>query len=1021
VRTFLIADVRGYTRFTQEQGDVAAAKLARKFAGVVREEVAAAGGELLELRGDEALAVFQSPRGALRAAVDLQARFERESRDDPATPLRVGIGLDVGEAVSVEGGYRGGALNLAARLCSLAAPGEVLASEGVVHLARKVEGLAYHERRARLKGLSEPVRFVRVVPEGVQDVRRPRWREHAERARAFTGTTSRRGRLFGLAAAGVAGAVVVALILALASGGAGSTALAAGAAGRIHPASGKLLAHVDVHGRPTGIAVTRGAVWVANSTNGTVERIDPGANAVRDSIDVGNSPSGVASGDGAIWVADGESGTVSQINPDVDKVVNTIQVGNGPRGLAVGAHGVWVANGLDGTVSRIDPESGDVTRTIPVPGTPSAVAVGAGSVWVASETAGTVTRIDPTSGAALGTISVGNGPVALAFGSGAVWVANSVDGTVSRIDPSADAVTATVHVGSSPQSLAAAPGVVWVANARSGTLVRLDARSTQVVKTIRVGSSPQAIAAGDRQVWTAAAASAESHRGGTLRVLLPDDNGTLDPAAAFDPDAWALIANVYDSLVAFRRVGGPAGGALVADLATAVPRPTAGGTTYTFHVRRGVRYANGRPLRASDFRSTLERTMAAGVAGGFYSGIVGAQKCLQQPRHCDLSKGVVADDAAGVLTFHLVEPDLDFLYKLALPFAAAVPSGTAFPGPKHPPPGTGPYEIASYRPGHTARLVRNPRFHTWSSDARPDGYPDVIVASSASELDKQIDGVLSGRGDVANLFFVIPSARRLRRLEARYAAQLRIAPGGNVIYLFLNTRRHPFADIRARHAVEYAVDRRKLAAAAGGPELAAPTCQILPPGIPGYRPFCPYTQETESAGIWSAPDTARAARLARSSRTRGTAVTVATLDDLKPFASLVSATLSELGYRPNVRTFSPSATSPGANNAVLIGWFKDFPAASDFISPLFTCGAPVNYSRFCDHAVDAKVRRASAQQASDPAAASALWAQIDRELVRRAVAVPLFTTQTVTLLSKRAGNYQFNPQWGVLLDQLWVR
>src|SRR5262249_6443763 len=353
--------------------------------------------------------------------------------------------------------------------------------------------------------------------------------------------------------------------------------------------------------------------------------------------------------------------------------------------------------------------------------------------------------------------------------------------------------------------------------------------------------------------------------------------------------------------------------------------------------------------------------------------------------------------------------------------AAAVPSGTPVRGLKFPRPGTGPYETASYRPGHAARLVRNPRFHPWSSDAQPDGYPDVIAASSVSDLDRQIDGVLGGIGDVANLFFVLPGARRLRSLEARYAAQLRIEPGGNVFYLFLNTQRAPFADVRARRAVEYAIARGKLAAAAGAPELAAPTCQILPPGIPGYRPFCPYTQETEAAGLWSAPDAARATRLARASRTRGTQVTVATLDDLKPFASLVSATLSDLRSQPNIRLFSPSATSYGANNAVLIGWFKDFPAASDFISTLFTCRAAVNYSHFCDQSVDAKVRRASAQQASDPAAASALWAQIDRELVRRAVAVPLFTTQSVTLLSKRAGNYEFNPQWGVLLDQLWVR
>jgi YVTN family beta-propeller protein len=1016
----MIADVRGYTRFTQEHGDVAAARLAGKFAGIVREEVSSSGGELLELRGDEALAVFQSPRGALRAAVDLQARFERESAEDPSTPLRVGIGLDVGEAVSVEGGYRGGALNLAARLCSLAGPGEVLASEGVVHLARKVEGLRYLERRARLKGLSQPVRFVRVLPEGADDASRPRWREHAERARELAGTNLRRRRLIGLAAVAVAGAVALVLILALAGGGGGTATLAAGAAGRLDPVSGKLVADVGINGRPTGIAVSREAVWVTNATRGTVERIDPSKNAVQDSVDVGNSPSGVASGEGAVWVADGESGTVSQINPDVDKVVDRIQVGNGPRGVAVGAGAVWVANGLDGTVSRIDPGSGRVTRTIPVPGTPSAVAVGAGSVWVASETTGTVTRINPTGGAALGTISVGNGPIAVAFGAGALWVANGVDGTVSRIEPGANAVTATVHVGSSPQSLAAGPGIVWVANAGGGTLVRLDARSAQVVKTIQVGSSPQAIAASGSQVWAAAGPSARSHRGGTLRVLLDTDNGTLDPAAAFAAEPWSLMANVYDGLVAFRRVGGAAGGALVPDLAKMVPSPGAGGTTYTFQIRRSVRYSNGRQLRASDFRSALERTMAAGAAGPIYSGILGAQRCLQHPGHCDLSRGVVADDASGVVTFHLVAPDLDFLYKLALTFAAAVPSGTPVQGLKRPPPGTGPYKIASYRPGHAARLVRNPRFRPWSSDAQPDGYPDVIAASTVSDLDSQVHEILGGRSDVATLSS-FGRASRLRSLETRYAAQLRIDPGGNVFYLFLNTQRAPFADVRARRAVEYAIDRGKLAGAAGGPELAAPTCQILPPGIPGYRPFCPYTQETEAAGLWSGPDTARAARLLGASRTRGTEVTVGTVAQLRSFTPAVLETLSTLGYRPKLRVFPASASSFGGSNAVLIGWFHDYPAASDFISGLFTCGGAVNYSSFCDHGVDAKVRHASAQQASDPAAASTLWAQIDRELVRRAVAVPLFTTQSVTLLSKRTGNYEFNPQWGVLLDQLWVR
>ena len=166
IKTFLIADVRGYTRFTQERGDEAAAELATRFAAIARACIEAGGGRLVELRGDEALAAFDSARRAIRTAIELQKRFVEQTVADPSLPLAVGIGLDAGEAVPVTDGYRGAALNLAARLCSLAAPGEVLASREVTHLARRVEGVAYFENGSvRLKGIAEPVPVVAVRPE----------------------------------------------------------------------------------------------------------------------------------------------------------------------------------------------------------------------------------------------------------------------------------------------------------------------------------------------------------------------------------------------------------------------------------------------------------------------------------------------------------------------------------------------------------------------------------------------------------------------------------------------------------------------------------------------------------------------------------------------------------------------------------------------------------------------------------------------------------------------------------------
>jgi class 3 adenylate cyclase len=168
IHTFLIADVRGYTLFTQERGDEAAAKLAAKFAGIAREGVEGRGGSVIELRGDEALAVFSSARQAIRAALDLQERFVAESIADANMLLPVGIGLDAGEAVPVETGYRGGALNLAARLCGQAGPGEVLASREVTHLARRMDGVRYEDRGSiQLKGLTEPVPIVRISSEAI--------------------------------------------------------------------------------------------------------------------------------------------------------------------------------------------------------------------------------------------------------------------------------------------------------------------------------------------------------------------------------------------------------------------------------------------------------------------------------------------------------------------------------------------------------------------------------------------------------------------------------------------------------------------------------------------------------------------------------------------------------------------------------------------------------------------------------------------------------------------------------------
>jgi WD40 repeat protein/class 3 adenylate cyclase len=165
VLTFLIADVRGYTRFTAERGDAAAALLAKRFADLARDAVEARGGRVIELRGDEALAVFESPSQAVRAAVEFQATCAEESEADPAFPLPVGIGIDAGEAVPVEDGYRGVALNMAARLCSNAAAGQVLVTRAIVGSTATVGAeITFVERGpASFKGFEQAVDVIEAI------------------------------------------------------------------------------------------------------------------------------------------------------------------------------------------------------------------------------------------------------------------------------------------------------------------------------------------------------------------------------------------------------------------------------------------------------------------------------------------------------------------------------------------------------------------------------------------------------------------------------------------------------------------------------------------------------------------------------------------------------------------------------------------------------------------------------------------------------------------------------------------
>lgn len=163
IRTFLFVDIRGYTRFTVEHGDTEALQLVEKFGALARKAFTAWHGQTVGSAGDELIAVFLSARDAIMSATQLQASFAEEAKTNPTFP-QVGVGLDAGEAVPAGDTFIGSALNLAARLCKLAGPQEVLTSESVIHIAGKLEGLKYVERGfTQLKGFREPVHIFQIV------------------------------------------------------------------------------------------------------------------------------------------------------------------------------------------------------------------------------------------------------------------------------------------------------------------------------------------------------------------------------------------------------------------------------------------------------------------------------------------------------------------------------------------------------------------------------------------------------------------------------------------------------------------------------------------------------------------------------------------------------------------------------------------------------------------------------------------------------------------------------------------
>ncbi|MFD3502453.1 ABC transporter substrate-binding protein [Streptomyces sp. NPDC058676] len=530
------------------------------------------------------------------------------------------------------------------------------------------------------------------------------------------------------------------------------------------------------------------------------------------------------------------------------------------------------------------------------------------------------------------------------------------------------------------------------------------------------------------------AAFQPQHKGGTLKLVAHAAAGSLDPQVNYTLQYWQLYQSMYDGLLAFKKVGGQQSFTVVPDLAAAMPKVTNGGRTYTFTLRKGITFSNGKALTTDDVVASFQRIfkVSSPTAGTFYNGIVGADACLKKPASCTLKGGVTGDATANTVTVNLTAADPEFPYKLAVPHASVVPKDSpAKDAGTKPLPTTGPYMAASYDPNRALKLVRNPHFKEWSREGQPEGYPDVIDYTFGQTVESEVTAVENGQAD---WMYDPPPADRLNEIGTKYASQAHVNPLTAFWYATLNVNTAPFNNKLARQAINWAVDRSAVVRLYGGTNLASPACTILPPGFPGHTDSCAYTKGGDKT--WTAADLAKAKALVKQSGTAGQEVGIVVQDDdvNKSIGQYLQSLLTQLGYKATLKPLSGNIQFTYIQNTknkvqmALTSWYQDYPAASDFLNVLLSCASfhpgsdsSINIAGFCDKGIDAKMKTALETGQTDQKSADQQWGAIDQEIMAQSPVVPLINPKIIDFTSKRVGNYQFSKQFYMLVGQTWVK
>jgi len=515
-------------------------------------------------------------------------------------------------------------------------------------------------------------------------------------------------------------------------------------------------------------------------------------------------------------------------------------------------------------------------------------------------------------------------------------------------------------------------------------------------------------------------ASASGKAGGQLTILMPSgDPDHLDPALWYTLVSWNIGFTICDTLVTYPDAAGEPGKAIVPGLA-ALPKVSADGKTYTFTLRPGIKFSNGKPITPADIKWTFVRMLTPSMASsgaGFFGDIVGANALI-----AGKSKALPGiTTGAGTVTFHLTKESGSFLKRITMRFTCPVPNGTPAKAIEDGSlPASGAYMIKKYTPARDLLLVRNPYWNAASLGKR--GMADTIdipIGVSPQQA------ALKVRSNSADLWLdKLPPADATAALrDPTLKGRVFANPYAAVEYFWMNNDVVPFNNVDVRKAVNYAVNRQQMLRVWGGPSQGEMTDQILPPTMAEWKDYKAYPD---------APDLTRAKALMKASgvKTPVTAV-VRVRNDVPGFVELAQV------LQQNLKAIGINLVIKGAADAVNNGivdqrknhiasgineWSQDYPDAEDFIDVLLDPRRP-DFSQGRAHfAAKAIIPEYNRVDALTGKARDAGFQALDEKVMRNyAPWAPLINPIEVDLLSSRVTGFLYQPVYGPDLAMLAVK